>query len=376
MKPKRLIFVLSTILMTTPVMAQVSEDHSLNRVWTRMADIMGEYGSVESAELSPNSEFVITGSKYDNTVRAWRTEDGFMLWKTTLPAEIERVAWTADNKTVVSVSEDHYMRVIDAKTGEILKEIQHDYGLDSAALSRGGTLMAIGEEMRAGTAKKGATNVVLYDTETWQEVMKVDQETTANEIDFTPDDKYFVVVGSDHMRLWETDTGRLVKENITGTMGEDGFKHGFVCVKISPDGKHIAVGGSRGNLYLFDAANGEFIRAVNKTGQKIETVEWTKDGRYVLTAGREPVIDFYATEHVLDTALNNGAVPIAKRVHVTDQLEYMNFNRTGALLTTAHQDGTVQLWTYMSDVPGINQFSHRALSEMQQKEFHEKTREE
>ena len=84
------------------------------------------------------------------------------------------------------------------------------------------------------------------------------------------------------------------------------------------------------------------------------------------------MIDFYATEHVLDTSLNNGAVPIAKRVPVTDQLEYMNFDRTGALLTTAHQDGTVQLWTYMSDVPGINQRSHSALSEMQRREFHEK----
>ena len=372
---KTLVLILSASFLSAPLMAQVSEDHSLNRVWTRMADIMGEYGSVESAELSPNSEFIVTGSKYDNTVRAWRTEDGFMLWKTTLPAEIERVAWTADNETVVSVSEDHYMRVIDAATGEILKEIQHDYGLDSAALSRSGKLMAIGEEMRAGSEEKGATNVVLYDTETWEEVLKVDQVTTANEIDFTPDDRYFVVVGSDHMRLWETATGRLVKENVTGTMGRDGFKHGFVCTKISPDGKHIAVGGSRGNLYLFDATNGEFIRAVNKTGQKIETVEWTKDGRYVLTAGREPVIDFYSTEHVLDTSLNNGAVPIAKRVHVTDQLEYMNFNSTGALLTTAHQDGTVQLWTYMSDVPGINQRSHSALSAMQQKEFHEKPKE-
>ena len=57
------------------------------------------------------------------------------------------------------------------------------------------------------------------------------------------------------------------------------------------------------------------------------------------------------------------------RVPLTDQLEYMHFNQNGSMLTTAHQDGTVQLWTYMSDNPGINQRSHRALSRQQREQF-------
>ena len=73
-----------------------NEDHQLTRVWSRMADVMGEFGSVESAEFSPDSEFIATGTKYDNNVRVFRTVDGVMQWQRELPAEIERVAWNGD----------------------------------------------------------------------------------------------------------------------------------------------------------------------------------------------------------------------------------------------------------------------------------------
>lgn len=349
-----------------------NEDHSLNHVWSRIADINGEFGSVESAEFSPGSEFIVTGTKYDNTVRLFRTEDGHLLWKTELPAEIERVAWTADGKTVVSVSEDHYLRIIRSSDGKILKAIKHDNAMDSLALSHDGRIMAVGEEMRgqsAPNAGDGTAAVVLYDTGNWQEILRVDQVTTANEIAFTPDDRYFVVVGHLNMRLWETASGRQVHHQAVFEDGESRSLARFICAKVSPDNRYIAVGANQGWLYFFDAKTGEYLRRINKTGQKIETVEWTKDSKYVLTSGKGNVIDFFKVEHALDTSLNNGSVPIAMRVPLTDQLEYMHFNQNGSMLTTAHQDGTVQLWTYMSDNPGINQRSHRALSRQQREQF-------
>lgn len=349
-----------------------NEDHSLNHVWSRIADINGEFGSVESAEFSPSSEFIVTGTKYDNTVRLFRTEDGHLLWKTELPAEIERVAWAADGKTVVSVSEDHYLRIIRSSDGKILKAIKHDNAMDSLALSHDGRIMAVGEEMRnqsAPNAGDGTAPVVLYDTGNWKEILRVDQVTTANEIAFTPDDRYFVVVGHLNMRLWETASGRQVHHQAVFEDGESRSLARFICAKVSPDNRYIAVGANQGWLYFFDAKTGEYLRRINKTGQKIETVEWTKDSKYVLTSGKGNVIDFFNVEHALDTSLNNGSVPIAMRVPLTDQLEYMHFNQNGSMLTTAHQDGTVQLWTYMSDNPGINQRSHRALTRQQREQF-------
>ncbi len=351
---------------------QANEDHALNRVWSRLADLMGEFGSVESAEFSPDSRFIVTGSKYDNTVRVFRTVDGVMQWRTPLPAEIERVAWTAEGTQVVSVSEDHFMRVIDGDSGRIEKEIRHGNGMDSLALSHDGRLMAVGEEMigdSTGAPTEKQTPVVLYDTRTWEEVRRVDQRATANEISFSPDDTRFVVVGGQYMKLWETKTGRLIHTQKVFVDAEGAGLSRFICAKMSPDGQYIVVGASYGWLYFFHADSGKYIRRINKTGQKIETVEWTKDSKYVLSAGKGNVIDFIAARHAVNRSLSNGSVPISMRIPLTDQIEYMHFNSTGALLTTAHQDGTVQLWTYMSDNPGINQRSHQRLTREQSRQF-------
>ena len=172
--------------------------HKLNPVWTRMADLFGEYGSVESAEFSPDSQFIATGSKYDNTVRVFRTVDGHLIWTVQLPAEIERVAWTGDGRQVTSVSEDRVFRVFNAEDGSTLHEKLHTAPMDSLALSNNGRLMAVGQEHKNESSKgkgDGTAPVVLYDTRTWEEVLRVDQRTTANEIAFTPEDSHFIVVG-------------------------------------------------------------------------------------------------------------------------------------------------------------------------------------
>ncbi len=348
--------------------AKANEDHQLNRVWSRVADLLGEFGSVESAEFSRDSRFIVTGTKYDNTVRVFRTTDGVMQWETRLPAEIERVAWNADGTQVVSVSEDHFMRVLDAATGEIIKEFQHGNGMDSLALSNDGKIMAVGEEMKGDggqTVVEHPTPVILYDATTWQEIRRVDQRATANEISFSPDDSFFVVVGGNRLRIWETSTGRELATAVPRGDPSRPNENRFISAIIAPDGKHMAVGAQQGWVYLFETPTGKLIRRFNKTGDKIETVEWTKDGKYILSAGKGNVIDFIATEYALDTRLDNNSLPIGLRIRVTDQLEYMNFNREGSMLTTAHQDGTVQLWTYMSDNPGINQRSHSKLKKQQ-----------
>ena len=353
--------------LNAPALANVG--HQLNHVWSRLADLNGEFGSVESVEFSPDSSQLVSGTKYDNSVRAWRTEDGTLLWRTILPAEIERVAWTADSRFVVSVSEDRYMRVIDAKTGVIVREILRGNGMDSLSLSPDGKLMAVGEEATLAGDGSSSAPVVLYDTTSWEERLTVDHEVVANEIDFHPDGSRFVVVGHNLLRIYDAETGQVLSQTDLTADGRWGPKARFVCAKFSPDGEHILVGGNSGQMFFFRTRDGKLVRTVNKTGAKIETVEWTKDGKHALASGHGSVIDFIALQHALDRELEDRSVPIAMRIQLTDPLEYMHFNRSGALLSTAHQDGTIQLWTYNSNDPGLNARSHRALLKQQEKEF-------
>lgn len=332
----------------------------LNQVWSRLADVNGELGSVESAEFSPDSQYIVTGTKFDNTVRVFRTSDGAQMWVTQVPQEIERVAWTQDSRYVVSVSEDFMMRVIDAETGDIIKEIKHDAGIDGLASSNDGRYMVSGEEHTKG---KGFAKV--YSTEDWSLLHAVNHGDTVNEIDFTADDKYFVTSGHPYVKIWETESGKLIRtHNIIDTNNPDKSSY-FINVNISPDDNYIAAGATEGYVYIYERKSGKLLRRLNKTGQKLETVAWTPDGRYLALAGHGETIDFFATAHLIDEEIGNDSVPYALRVPVTDALEYMEFNDAGTLFTTAHQDGTVQLWTYMSDDPLINTRRHEEVRRIQ-----------
>ena len=336
----------------------------MNHVWSRMADIYGEPGSVESAEFSPNSEFIVTGSKFDFTVRMFRTSDGHLVWKTYVPNEVERVAFTRDGRYVVSGSEDFVMRVLDAQSGEIVFKYEHQNGIDAIAASHDGRYMVTGEE----AGENGIGPGRIFDPSTWEVVAQVDHIGTLNELDFTYDDTYMAAVGGRSLRVWRVaDWSLHFEDSLEGKRLLDDIQPGFINAKFSPDGRILAVGGTHGFVYLYDVHTGDMLRRFNKTGQKTETVTWTKDGRYLLVAGHSTMIDFYRTEQLLDPEVDNDSIPYAYRRELTDNLEYMDFNAPGTLFTTAHQDGTVQLWTFMSDDPTINSRRHEEIREQQRR---------
>lgn len=338
---------------------------ALNRVWSALADVNGEFGSVESAEFSPDSKYIVTGSKFDNSVRIFRSSDGGEVWVQYVPMEIERVAWTRDSQFVAAVSEDYMLRVFSVTTSEIVHEHKHANGIDGLTVSHDGQWLVTGQERVDGV---GVSTV--FNTADWSIATKIDHPGTVNELDFSSDDVYLAAVGDYATRIWRTDDWKLHQ---AWDLPRDlplpgGGEHIYINTRFSPDNTVLAVGATHGYVYLFDVASGETLRVLNKTGEKTETVEWTKDGRYLLVAGHSATIDFFATETLLNPEIDNDAVPTALQAPVTDSLEYMDFNVTGALLTTAHQDGTVQMWTYMSDDPLVNSKRHRWVRDQQAKD--------
>ncbi|MEO1656682.1 MAG: hypothetical protein AAFR65_03090 [Pseudomonadota bacterium] len=334
----------------------------LNHVWSRIADINGEYGSVESSEFSPDGMHVVTGSKFDNTVRVFRVDDGHMLWRREVPQEIERVAWTRDGQYVASVSEDGYLRVFDVDTAEVIFDFEHENGIDGLSVSHDGRYLATGREKVDG---RGVVRV--FATDDWRLVKELPHAGTVNELDFSSDDGYLAAVGDFEARIWSVDEWRVEKKwNLPERSPTfDGEKHIFINTRFSPDDEVLAVGGTHGFVYLYDVDSGDLIRRLNKSGQKTETVEWTKDGRFLLVAGHGYTIDFFSVDVLMDSEVGNDAIPFAHQAEVSDALEYMDFNATGTMLTTAHQDGTVQLWTFMSDNPNINEAQHRKVRKLQ-----------
>ena len=362
---KKMLFLLLS-LSSTSLLAQVGPitgeaQLRLHPVWERVADVFGEAGSVESAEFSPDGKYIVSGTKFDNSVIMWRTSDGAEQWRAYATQEIERVGFSPDGKYVASCSEDYLVTVYEAETGKEVLKIDQERAADGLAYGNKKNILVIGQEKLEEKNNGGKVvhgYVTAYDMPSGKELYKVDHGGTVNEIRFTPDDEYFLSAGTNsEVKIWNTDTGELTKTLKPGRT----FK--FVCADFSPDGRYVVASGFEGDIFVWEWRSGKLIRDFNTSGRKVETIAFSPDGQYILTAGNDPYIRIYRASQVLDKSI--GKIPIAYAVHANDQAEYIDFNADGSFLVSAHQDGIIRLWVFMGEDPALNQKRHREVKEGQ-----------
>lgn len=180
-------------------------------VWSRVADALGEPGSVESAEFSPNGRFIVSGTKYDNSVIMWRTSDGAEIWRAYTEQEVERVGWSADGKYVAAGSEDYLVTVYDAESGEVFKIIEHTQGIDGLTWSNTGSLLVAGEERTELADGTIQGFIRVFDMPSGNEIQTIDFGNTVNELFFSKDDKYLIAVGHGAVKIYNVADWSLVQ---------------------------------------------------------------------------------------------------------------------------------------------------------------------
>ena len=334
----------------------------LEPVWSRVADALGEPGSVESAEFSPNGKYIVSGTKFDNSVVMWRTSDGAELWRQYTKEEVERVGWSSDNKYVAACSEDFLVTVYHAETGEVVEILKHGRGIDGLTWSNQGLMLATGEEI---TEKADGTEegwIRIFNMPNGEEIKKLNFGSTVNELFFSANDQYLLAVGHGAIKIYNTEDWTLEQSLNPETYVT------FTSGMFSPDAKHvIAVGqvrnGARGNAYLWDWREGKLLKSFNHTGKKIESIAWHPNGAYIAHAGHDPYIYVYRFRDILN--FSNDNIPVAHRVWASDHAEYIDFNVDGSFLVSAHQNGLIKLWVWMGEDSDLNSKRHSWIKEQQ-----------
>lgn len=353
---KKRMIVVSLLFLGVSVFAQQYLDYQLRLepVWSRVADALGEPGSVESVEFSHDGKYLVSGTKYDNSVVMWRTSDGTELWRQYTAEEVERVGWSADGKYVAAASEDYLVTVYNAETGKVHKKLKHTRGIDGLIWSNKGNLLVSGEEIME--LENGETHgyIRIFELPSGKEIKTLDHGRTVNELFFTSDDKYLLAVGHGSVQVFKTEDWSLEQ-----TLKPD-YDVIFTSGTFSPDGKYVIAvgqgGGQRGTVYLWEWRTGKLLKRFNHTGKKIESIAWHPNGHYIAHAGHDPYIYVYRVADILE--YENDAIPIANRVWASDHAEYVDFNADGSFLASAHQNGLIKLWVWMGEDPAMNAKRH------------------
>ncbi|KAG1724269.1 WD40-repeat-containing domain protein [Suillus lakei] len=156
-------------------------------------------GWVECLAYSPSGDRIASGG-YNKTICIWDTNTGRLVVGPIkgLGNTVMSVMWSSDSTKLYSAS-DNFARVLDSKTGQVLRRLEHDNILYSVALSPKNNVLAC-------VANNGVAQ--LWDTESLQPLgQPFSQEDNGLPlcVSFSQDEKYVAYGGSDNkLTLWMT----------------------------------------------------------------------------------------------------------------------------------------------------------------------------
>jgi WD40 repeat protein len=206
---------------------------------------------VFSVAFSPDNKHVVSGSG-DCTIRIWDATTGGPMagpfdGHTGL---VDSVAFLQDGKHVISGSRDCTIRTWDAGTGELVQVVGPFEGASKHAFS---------------TAR----------------------------IAFSPDGKRVVSASRAHtISIWNARTCELIAGPIQGHTSSP------ISVAFSPDGKFIVSGSGGGTIHIFDARNGDLISGPFRghTNSVVYSVAFSPNGKFVVSGSGDNAIRIWDAE--------------------------------------------------------------------------------
>ncbi|WP_291176141.1 Ig-like domain-containing protein, partial [Hyphomicrobium sp.] len=260
-------------------------------------------GGIGSVAVSQDGRWMVSGSE-DKTAKIWDTRSGLLLRSLNAPGPTKAVAISADGEWVVTggrvdldgpPSLDDNWEDTKEEPRDIDATEKDDSDQTESDSSRGNGADSDSE------AKKNRGELMLWNARTGQlrrafrgeEFGDYDIESVA----FDPDGKTIVATGRSNIRVWDIDTGSIIR-TIEAAHWDKLSLATIGATAISPDGKSIAIGlYSAGGAFSASKENTQGVFEVQDiaTGNTLWSVEapitrsaaFSHDGKVVLLGTEE-----------------------------------------------------------------------------------------
>lgn len=245
-------------------------------------------------------------------VHLFDAKSGELLWKNVdaIPDYRNGIAFTPDGKAVaVTGNVRQSARLLDAKTGTEIRKFQGAHAIGPLTVSPDG------KRLFAGSQLSHVANI--WDVETGKKLGELKPKLTSGmQVTISPDGKT-LASGQNGIRFWDAEKGDAIhfgegplsavdtlllspdeatllaasESDLTPSMrawdlatGRQRFAFTELpprssAVVLSPDGKTIACGSTRGNPVIADALTGKIIQNFKGKGRYVSSLVFTPDGK-------------------------------------------------------------------------------------------------
>ncbi|KAF8811567.1 WD40 repeat-like protein [Phlegmacium glaucopus] len=284
---------------------------------------MTAMAEISCVAFSPDGNQIVSG---DLLVRVWDAKTGRLLRELQgHTGGVGSVAFSPDGNQIVSGSGDQLVRVWDAKMGEQLSELQgHTELVSSVAFSPNGNNIVSGsydKSMRVWDVKMG------------EQLMELKGHTDdVNSVAFSPDGNQIVSGSYDRsVRVWDAKTGKQLRE----LRGDNGV----TSVAFSPDSNQI-ISGSYRSIWVWDAKTGEQLRELEGHTRWVNSVAFSPDGNKIVSGSNDYSV------RVWDVKMGEQLMELKGH---TNWVNSVAFSPDGNQIISGSEDLLVQVWDAKTD---------------------------